>query len=130
MWIIALSLLFALIGVVASQVGLTCLTAGDAPRDPHVYWAVGLGTLGPAWLIAFVALLPTEAGVRPQLVSSASWLLSGAAALIGAIVTEGRLREGRHAGEAGRAAATRPWCLGVLALLPAWVIALGGHVVR
>ena len=130
MWIIASSLLLVLIGVVASQVGLMCLTSRDTPRDPHVYWAVGLGTLAPDWLIAFLGLLPTAPGVRPQLASAASWLLSGAAALIGAIVTEARIREARNAGEASRADATRPWCLGVLALLPAWVIALGGHVVR
>jgi hypothetical protein len=127
MGVVVLSILLALVGVVASRLGLVRLTAGAPSRDPHVYWAVGLGALAPAWLIAFVALLPSEAGVRPQLVSSASWLLSGAAALIGAIVTEARVRE---AGPPGRAAITRPWRLGALALVPGWLIALAGHVVR
>ncbi|MGH7333540.1 MAG: hypothetical protein ACREKS_12525 [Candidatus Rokuibacteriota bacterium] len=128
MGIIAASALLGLIGVVASRLGLTRLTASDASRDGHVYWAVGVGALGPAWLIAFVGLLPTAPGLRPQLASAASWLLSGAAALIGAIVTQARVRDSRERAEAGRA--TRLWCLGVLALLPAWLIALGGHVVR
>jgi hypothetical protein len=127
MGLVALSILLALVGVVASRLGLARLTAGAPARDPHVYWGVGLAALAPAWLIAFVALLPSEAGVRPQLVSSASWLLSGAAALIGAIVTESRVRE---AGEAGLATATRLWRLGALALLPGCLIALAGHVVR
>jgi hypothetical protein len=127
MGLVALSILLALVGVVASRLGLARLTAGAPARAPHVYWGVGLAAFAPAWLIAFVTLLPSEAGVRPQLVSSASWLLSGAAALIGAIVTEACARE---SGPPGRAAATRPWRLGALALLPSWLIALAGHVVR
>ena len=130
MWVIAFSLFLALIGVVASRVGLTRATAGDVPRDPHVHWVIGLVALVPAWLTAFLALLPTEPGVRPQAISSASWLLSGAAALIGAIATEARIREGGHAGEPVRTAATRPWRLGVLSLVPAWLIAVGGHAIR
>jgi hypothetical protein len=112
-----------------SRVGLTRLAAGDVCRDPHIYWALGLGALAPAWLIAFVGLLPTAPGLRPQLASASSWLLSGAAALIGAIVTEAHVRGARDASEARRVTVTRQWGLGVLALLPAWVIALGGHVV-
>jgi hypothetical protein len=141
MGLVALSILLALVGVVASRLGLARLTAGAPARDPHVYWGVGLAALAPAWLIAFVALLPSEAGVRPQLVSSASWLLSGAAALIGAIVTEARARESgpprrpathsRPPDPASqRRAATHPWRLGALALVPGWLIALAGHVVR
>ena len=126
MWIIASSVLLGLIGVVASRSGLTHLTADGASRDPHAYWALGLVTLVPSWLVAFVGLLGTTPGVRPQLVSGA--LLSAAAGLIGAIVTEARVRETGDFAEAHQA--TRLWRLGVLAFLPAWVIVLSGHVAR
>ena len=126
MWIIASSVLLGLIGVVASRIGLTHLTADGASRDPHAYWALGLVTLLPAWLVAFVGLLGITPGVRPQLVSGA--LLSAAAGLIGAIATEARVRETGDFAEAHHA--TRLWRLGVLAFLPSWVIVLSGHVVR
>jgi len=126
MWIIASSVLLGLIGVVASRIGLTHLTADGASRDPHAYWALGLVTLVPSWLVAFVGLLGTTPGVRPPLVSGA--LLSAAAGLIGAIATEARVRETGDFAEAHQA--TRLWRLGVLAFLPAWVIVLSGHVAR
>jgi len=89
--------------------------------------ALGLVTLLPAWLVAFVGLLGATPGVRPQLVSGAAWLLSTAAGLIGAIATEACVRGTGDFAEAHHA--TRLWRLGVLAFLPAWVIVLNGHVV-
>jgi hypothetical protein len=125
MWIIASSVLLGLIGVLASRIGLKNLTADGVSRDPHAYWALGLVTLLPAWLVAFVGLLGATPGARPP---GATWLLlSAAAGLIGAIATEARVR---GTGEfAGVYHATRLWRLGVLAFLPAWVIVLGRHVV-
>ncbi len=127
MWIISSSVLLGLIGVVASRAGLTRLTAADASRDPHAYWALGLVSLIPAWLVAFVGLLGTQPGAKPQLVSGAAWVLSAAAMLIGAIATEAHVR---RAGDTAEVHIARLWRLGVLAFLPAWVIALGGHVGR
>ena len=128
MWIVAFSVLLGLIGVFASRFGLTCLNANGASRDPHASWALGLLTLLPAWLVGFVGLLGTTPGVRPQLVSSAAWLLSAAAGLIGAIATEAHVRGAGDSVEPHHA--TRLWRLGVLAFLPAWVIVLIGHVAR
>lgn len=126
MWIIASSVLLGLIGVLASRIGLTRLTADGASRDPHAYWALGLVTLLPAWLVAFVGLFGATPGVRPP---GATWLLlSAAAGLIGAIATEARVRGTGDFAEAHHA--TRLWRLGVLAVLPAWLIVLGRHVVR
>ena len=128
MWTLAFSALLGLIGVLASRIGLTYVTADGASRDSHVYWAVGLVALLPAWLVAFVGLLGTTPGVRPQLVSGAAWLLSAAAGLIGAIATEARVRGAGDTAEAHLA--PRLWRLGVLAFLPAWMIVLIGHVVQ
>jgi amino acid transporter len=69
MWIIASSVLLGLLGVFASRVGLTRLTADDASRDPHAYWALGLVTLLPSWLVAFIGLLGAEPGAKLQAVS-------------------------------------------------------------
>src|SRR5437870_13488163 len=116
MWIIVSSVLVGLIGVVASRIGLTYLTADGASRDPHAYWALGLVTLLPAWLVAFLGLLGTTPGVRPQLVSGAAWLLSVAAGPLGRIATEPRGRRPGHLAEAHHA--PRPSRRGVRALPP------------
>src|SRR3989442_5046606 len=92
MWIIVSSVLVGLIGVVASRIGLTYLTADGASRDPHAYWALGLVTLLPAWLVAFLGLLGTTPGVRPQLVSGAALLLSVAAGALRDAASAAQLR--------------------------------------
>jgi hypothetical protein len=125
MWIIAASVLLGLIGAVASRIGLMYLYADGTSRDPHAYWALGLIALLPAWLVAFVGLLGSTPGVRPQLVSGAAWMLSAAAALVGAIATEAGVRGAGDSVEAHHAA--RLWRLGLLAFLPAWVIVLIGY---
>jgi|SRR5689334_2553500 hypothetical protein len=119
--IISLALLG--IAVVISRVALSNLEAPS--RDPHAYWALGLVTPLPAWVVAFLGLLGTQPGGKPQLVSTAAFVLSSAAALVGAITTEAYVRRvgdsvsAQHAG--------RLWRLGLLVLLPAWAIALIGY---
>ena len=125
MWIIVSSIVLALVGVLASLAGLRRLTAGGASRDPHAYWALGLVTLLPAWLVAFIGLLGTTPGVRPHGASAAVFLLSVAAGLLGAIVTEARVREAGDSHESWHP--TPVWRLGLLAFFPAWVLALGGY---
>ena len=122
--VIVASLIVALVALVASRAGLARLTEGGAGRDPHAYWALGLLTLLPAWLIAFLGLLGAEPAVRLHLVTGAAWTLSSAAGLITVIVTEARARATGETVTADRA--ERLWRLGLLALLPAWLIALVG----
>ena len=119
------SIVLALVGTFASLAGLRRLTAADASRDPHAYWALGLVTLLPAWLVAFIGLLGTAPGVRPHGASAAFFVLSSAAGLLGAIVTEARVREIADSHKPWHP--TRLWRLGLLAVFPAWVLALGGY---
>jgi len=120
----AISLFVGLAGIIAGRAAVPRWAARRSPEDPHTYWLMGVVTLSPAWLIPFVTLLPTSPGARPQGTSGALWILSAAAALIGAIATEARVRSA----ESGRQ--LQPislWGLGVLAFVPAWVLALTGH---
>lgn len=126
--IVVASVVLGLVAVVGSRAGLARLLAHDAARDPHVYWALGLVTLLPAWLVAFVDLLGSTPGSRPPGASAAAFILSAAAGLMGAITTEARVRRAGDAVAVHQASSL--WRQGVLALLPAWVIALAGHVVR
>ena len=82
-------------------------------------WVLGLVSLVPAWLVAFWGLLGPSTG-WPR----AGWILSSAAGLLGAILTDAHARRLREASEASHPWAQ--WLLGVMALLPAWIIALIG----
>lgn len=116
------SLVTGLVGVVAARLGTARLDRRGLTRQPEVFWALGLAALLPAWLITFIGLLGSARDGRP----GRSLLLSVAAALLGVIVTDARVRRLRQAG--GSCQAARYWRLGVWALLPAWAIALLGHV--
>src|SRR2546427_5661669 len=90
------------------------------PRRPGATeWVLGLVSLVPAWVVAFWGLLGPSTG-WPQ----AGWVASSAAALLGAILTDARARRLREAPEAFDPWAQ--WLLGVMALLPAWIIAVVG----
>jgi hypothetical protein len=125
--IVISSLFLALAGVLATRAGMNRLAPGSG-RDSHVYWALGLAALLPAWLVAFVTLLPDVPGTRPQLIAAVAWILSAASGLLGAIATEGRLR--RLAESGSPLSPGRLWGLGLVALAPSWLIALVGHVLR
>lgn len=117
--VIWVSVLAALLGVLAAGVGVTRLRRVE--RSPEVYWFLGLAALLPAWLIAFVGLLGSTAG---RVAGPGVWTLSSAAGLIGVILTD---RAVQRQAESGRQPpAAWYWRLGMLALLPAWVVALAG----
>lgn len=119
------SLLVGMLGAVAARLGVGYVAARGADRDPHVYWVLGLAAPAPAWLIVFWVLLGPSPRPRPDVVSAASWTLSAAAGLLGAIVTEGLVR--RVSESAGRADPLACWRLGLAGFLPAWGIALLGY---
>jgi hypothetical protein len=121
------SIVAGALGGLVTHAATTRLASAAAERDPHSYWVLGLVGLMPAWLVAFVALLPTSPGARIPLLSAASWIFSAAAGLVGVIATEKALRNTtRVTGRVG--GARRCWALGALAIVPAWAIAILGHV--
>ena len=128
MWIAIVSALLIILGTLASWLYLVNLTKDGASRDPHAYWTLGMVGVLPAWLVAFVGLLSSQPGVKPQIASGAAYMLSVAAGLVGVIATEARVRQTGDSVEAQYAA--RPWRLGVLAFIPSWVVVLIGYAAR
>lgn len=125
MWIIGLSLILGLLGVVVTRAVVGRLARCESPSDAHACWALGLISLVPSWLIASFGLLGTTPGLRPELMGSAAWILSGAAGLAGTIFTERRVREAQTSG-----GPLQWWRLGLFGFLVAWAIAVGAHLVR
>ena len=100
---------------------------GSPAGAAHGPWALGLAAVVPAWMVVLVPLLGATPGVRPPAWSMVAWVLSAAAALLGAITSEAALRS---AGEAAGRGGLRAWRLGAAAIVPAWVIALLAYAGR
>jgi hypothetical protein len=117
MLIDAISILVGLAGTVASRRAVARWAERRPDSDPHAYWLAGFVALVPAWLVAFLTLLPTSTGPRPRFEPSAG--------LIGAIASEARVRAVEAEGRVRPAAI---WRLGLLGFAPAWLLALLGHL--
>lgn len=93
--------------------------------SPERYWFLGMATLFPAWLIAFLGLTGEPGGAPPN---KPFFIVASALPLLGVIVTDAILRRSRDAGRVLRP--FRSWLLGVVAILPAWGVALLVHITR
>lgn len=122
------SLLVGVLGILAARVGLGYLSARAVDRDPHVYWVLGLLAPVPAWLIIFWVLLGPSPKLRPEIVSDGSWILSTAAGLVGAILTEGLVR--RRSESKTDCSPLAYGRLGLFGSAPAWGIALLGYALK
>jgi hypothetical protein len=121
------SLLAGLIGGAATWLATRRFSQSNQRRPIELYWALGMAALIPAWLLAFLGLVGSFTGRRPDMALGAFWILSSAAALLGAIVTSAIL-EGRR--ESGREVSpVAGWLLGLAAIGPAWGLALLGQLI-
>lgn len=119
---IAGSVLAGVLGVLGTGGGMMWFARRQSPRGPIFYWVLGLAALLPAWLIGFVGLLGSSMGERPEPSLSVPFILSSSAALLGVILTDAAV--GRLRGSVRERRPVTYWLLGVIALLPAWGIAL------
>ncbi len=111
-------LIIAGVGLLAGALAAASLEE----RSPRHYWLIGIAALFPAWLVAFLAVIapasrsPVDVPLPPRA------LLSSSAGLIGIIATDYFLRRAQQSGRVLTRA--QSWVLGVLALVPAWLIAI------
>ncbi len=116
------SILAGLLGILGTGVAMASLTRREASPRPEIPWLVGIAALFPAWLLAFLDLLGRSSGPRPEKVLSLSWILTSSVALLGVIATDQIVKRLRESGRTRHPGIY--WLLGVVALLPAWGIAL------
>jgi hypothetical protein len=118
---IKLSIVLGFLGVVATASVVPYLSKQVPNWGPRKYWLVGLAALFPAWLIAFLGLLPSSVGSeRDPLPRSA--LLCSVTAVFGVIFTEMAVRQLDKRGYS--LSSFVYWLLGIAGLVPAWAIAL------
>jgi hypothetical protein len=124
MTVVVASAVLGLVGILATRWGVGRLAAGGRLPDAHTFWLLGLVALLPGWLVAFVALLGAMPGGRPPVTAAVPWILSTAAALVGAIASEARVRR------AGEVDPVSCWWAGLAGFVPAWALAVAGHVLQ
>jgi hypothetical protein len=89
--------------------------------ESRAAWLVGLAALFPAWLSAFLTLIDPASRSAVDIPLPPRALLSSGAALLGIIATDYYFRKSGAVVKALNA-----WFIGVVALLPAWLIAAVG----
>jgi uncharacterized membrane protein (GlpM family) len=114
------SLIVGVVGVLASAVAAIFLK----DRPPRHYWLLGLASLFPAWLIAFLTVIQPASQSAVDVPLPPRALFSSSAGLIGIIATDYFLRQAQQSGRVFTPLAW--WTIGWLALLPAWLIASVG----
>lgn len=110
------------IGVIGTAGALIFLSRKEDPRMVNYAWLLGIAAMVPAWLVAVLSLLgttPTEVIDTPL---PPSILITSAAALLGVIFTDVLNR--RLLARDNRPGSTTLWLLGIVAFVPAWIIAL------
>jgi hypothetical protein len=118
---IKLSIVLGVLGLVTTAAVILYANRRVSNWGPRQHWLLGLMALFPAWLIAFLGLLPSSVGPeRSPLPRSA--LLCSVTALFGVIFTEMAVRQLDKRGYFF--CSFIYWLLGVAGLVPAWVLAL------
>jgi hypothetical protein len=116
------SIVVGVIGLLGTVAVVPYLNKWVPNWRPQHHWFLGLAGLFPAWLIAFLALLPHSIGQGPRTPLPRSALLCSVTALFGVIFTEMVVRQLDKRGYSLSSFAY--WLLGALGLVPAWFIAL------
>jgi len=116
------SVIAAVLGLFATAAVLPYVGKWLPNAGPKQHWLLGLAALFPAWLIAFLALLPHSIGPGRGAPLPRSVLLCSVTALFGVIFTEMAVRQLDRRGYS--LSSFTYWLLGVAGLVPAWSIAL------
>ena len=120
MTIILWSLAFGIVGVAVSRWGARALARRGSPPTPRALWVVGLPALLFAWIVPFVALLNASGTIEGP--PRKTFMGASAVAILGVLVSDWLINR-----EEKRESVRRPlvsWLLGVVALVPAWLVAL------
>lgn len=115
------SIVFGVLGLFGTGAVVLYLSRWVSNWRPQHHWFLGLAALFPAWLIAFLGLLPSSVGPEYAPLPHSA-LLSSGAAILGVIFTDMVVRRLDKTGYS--LSSFTYWLLGIAGLVPAWLIAL------
>ena len=115
------SIILGVLGLFATGAVMPYFSGWVSNWGPRQYWLLGLMALFPAWLIAFLGLLPSYVGPEYDPLPRSA-LLSSVVALSGVVFTDTAVRRLDKSGYS--LSPFTYWLLGATGLVPAWVVAL------
>ena len=116
------SVLIGILGVFVTAGVLAYLRRREISPVVEYSWLLGLAALAPAWLVSILSLLGQTSAEVIDTPLPRSVLISSAVALLGVIFTDVLNRRLLARDISPRS--TTVWLLGVVAFIPAWIIAL------
>jgi hypothetical protein len=116
-----LSIVLGVFGLFATGAVMPYFSGWVSNWGPRPHWLLGLAALFPAWLIAFLGLLPSSVGPEYNPLPRSA-LLSSVVALLGVVFTDTAVRRLDKSGFF--LSPFKCWILGVAGILPAWLITL------
>jgi len=116
-----LSIVLGVLGLFTTGAVVPYLNRWVSNWGPRQHWLLGLMALFPAWLIAFLGLLPSSVGPEYNPLPRSA-LLSSVVALLGLVFTDTAVRRLDKSGYF--LSPFKYWLLGLVGLLPAWLITL------
>ena len=115
------SIILGVLGLFGTAAGVPYLSGLGSNWGPRQHWLLGVMALFPAWLIAFLGLLPLSVGPEYNPLPRSA-LLSSVVALLGVVFTDTAVRRLDRSGYF--LSPFKYWLLGLVGLLPAWLITL------
>ena len=112
----------AVLGIAVTSTILRRSRGFEDGMEPEFYWALGLGAITPAWVIAFLSLIAAEAQFGERL--KVFFAMAIGVGLAGVFTTDAVVRRLHASGDAPSSSTL--WLLGIAALVPAWVLTLLG----
>ena len=116
-----LSIILGVLGLFTTGAAVPYLNRWVSNWGSRQHWLLGLMALFPAWLIAFLGLLPSSVGPEYNPLPRSA-LLSSVVALLGIVFTDTAVRRLDKSGYF--LSPFKYWLLGLAGLLPAWLITL------
>ncbi len=116
-----LSIVLGVLGLFGTGTVVPYLRSWVSNWRPQHHWFLGLAALFPAWLIAFLGLLPSSVGPENNPLPRSA-LLSSVVALLGVVFTDTAVRRLDKSGYF--LSFFNYWLLGIAGLLPAWLVTL------
>ncbi len=120
----SVSVVLGFLGLLASAAMVQHIRRWVPNPGPKHCWFLGLAALFPAWLLAFLALIPSPvlSGQGSRAALPPRVILCSGAALLGVIFTD---MAARWLDKSGHSLSPFTyWLLGTTGLLPAWLFAL------
>jgi hypothetical protein len=118
---VKLSVVLGVLGLVTTAAVIPYANRRVSNWGPRQHWLLGLMALFPAWLIAFLGLLPSSVGSERDPLPRLA-LLTSVVALLGVVFADTAARRLDKSGYL--LSPFKYWLLGLAGLLPAWLITL------